>query len=48
MIIKETYSVMSDSGSLNGIKVNEREVRDSVHTTSNDLYSVNENDHNFK
>ena len=37
---KETYSVMSDSGSVKGIQVNEREVRDSVHTASNDLHSV--------
>lgn len=39
---------MSDSGSVNGIQVNEREVRDSVHTASNNLHSVNEIDQKLK
>lgn len=35
-----TYSVTSDSWSVNGIQVKEREVKDSVHSASRDLHPV--------
>lgn len=37
---QKTYSVISDSGSVNGIQVTERDVKDSVHTASKASHSA--------